>query len=183
MLRNTTKSWGWFSRMLHWSMAAMLIGQIVLGKYAQGLHLSPAKLNLMMWHKSFGILLLFLALLRLLWACFNPRPEFGPGTPVNQRIAARLNHLGLYALMVTIPLSGWLMNSAKNVPLSLFRTVPWPALIDPNENQGDLFQWWHECLVSVMLTLLILHVSAALWHHFHKRDNVLLRMLGVEQNP
>jgi cytochrome b561 len=164
-------------------MAAMLIGQVVLGKYAQGLDLAPVKLNLMMWHKSLGIILLFLALLRLLWAWLNPRPEFEPGTRANQRITARLNHLGLYVLMIAIPFSGWLMNSAKNVPFSLFRTVPWPALLDENKNLGDLFQWWHESLVSVMLALLTLHVSAALWHHFHKRDSVLLRMLGVDRNP
>jgi cytochrome b561 len=164
-------------------MAAMLTGQVVLGKYAQGLELSPAKLNSMMWHKSLGITLLFLAIVRLLWTVLNPRPEFGTGTRPSLRISARLNHLGLYVLMIAIPLSGWLMNSAKNVPFNLFRTVPWPALIDANENLGDLFQWWHESLVSAMLVLFFLHLSGVLWHHFYKRDNVLLRMLGVVRNP
>ena len=82
--------------------------------------------------------------------------------------------------MLAIPLSGWLMNSAKNVPFSLFRVIPWPALTGPDEALGEVFEELHEGLVTALVFLLALHVAAALWHHFFKRDRVLLRMLGRE---
>lgn len=177
MLRNTKTSWGWVARTLHWSMATLIIGQVVLGKYAHELGRTPQKLNLMMWHKSIGITLLFLVALRLLWALLNPRPQAASAMAKWELTAARISHISLYTVMFAIPLSGWLTNSAKNVPFSLFRLVPWPALIGPDEALGERLQEWHESLVALMLLLLTVHIGAALWHHFLKRDTVLLRML------
>ncbi len=183
MLRNSTTAWGWVARILHWLMAALIIGQAMLGKYAHELEPTPEKLNLMMWHKSIGITLLFLVLLRLSWRWVNPSPDVGFAAARWERAAARLNHIGLYALMFAIPLSGWLMNSAKNVPFSLYRTIPWPALIGPDKVLGELFAEWHEGLVLALLALLVLHIAAALWHHFLKKDTVLLHMLWSSKTP
>ena len=177
MLRNSSSDWGLVARIFHWLMAALIAGQVILGKYAQELDRTPQKLNLMMWHKSIGVTLLFLVLLRLLWTLINPRPVSGPKTARWERTAAGLNRIGLYALMFAIPLSGWLMNSAKNVPFSLYRTLPWPPLTGPDKVLGELFEEWHAGLVSVMLAMLAIHIAAALWHHFLKKDGVLLRML------
>jgi cytochrome b561 len=74
------------------------------------------------------------------------------------------------------------MNSAKNVPFSLYRLIPVPALIGPDEGRGELLEELHEGLVSVMVVLLLVHVAAALWHHFLKKDRVLLRMLRSERS-
>ena len=137
----------------------------------------------MMWHKSIGITLLFLVLLRLLWTLTNPRPIAAPETARWERFAARLSHIGLYTLMFAIPLSGWLMNSAKNVPFSLYRLVPWPMLMGPDKALGELFEEWHADLVSVILGILVIHIAAALWHHFSKQDAVLLRMLWSDKHP
>lgn len=180
MLRNSATGWGSVTRAFHWLMAIFIIGQIALGKYAHELGRTPEKLNLLMWHKSIGISLLLLVLLRLLWALVSPGPRGDPALPNWQRKAAWLSHAGLYLLMFAIPLSGWLMNSAKNVPFSLYRTIPWPALIRPDKAYGEVLEEWHEGLVAVMLVLLLIHVGAALWHHFVKRDKVLLRMLGSD---
>lgn len=178
MWGNTTTSWGWVARTLHWLMAALILGQIVLGKYAQGLALSPVKLNAMMWHKSLGIVLLLLVTVRLTWAWLQPRPgALGAGSRW-QQFAARLSHILLYVLMITVPLCGWLMNSAKNVPFSLFRVLPLPVLVGPDEHLGKLFQWLHEILGNTLLILITFHVLAALWHHFLSKDEVLCRMLG-----
>jgi len=183
MMRSSPTSWGWMARSLHWSMAVLIAGQIVLGKYAHELERSPEKLNLMMWHKSLGVCLIFLFVLRVLWRFVDQRPlPAQPGVPW-ERTAARLNHLALYALMLLIPISGWLMNSAKNIPFSLFRLVPWPSLMEPNEALGKLFGEWHENLVTVLLVLVAIHVAAALLHHFHRRENVLRRMLGLRAEP
>jgi cytochrome b561 len=164
-------------------MAALIIAQGVLGKYAHELEPTPEKLNLMMWHKSIGITLLFLVFFRSLWKLANPRPVVAMATARWERTSARLSHIGLYALMFTIPLSGWLMNSAKNIPFSLYRIVPWPALIGPDKALGEVFEEWHEGLVSVLLALLVLHIAAALWHHFVKKDTVMIGMLWGSKTP
>jgi len=177
MLRNSSSDWGSVTRVFHWSMAALIAGQVILGKYAHELDPTPEKLDLMMWHKSIGITLLFLVSLRLLWTLLNPRPNAVSTTRSWERMAAGLSHISLYALMFAIPLSGWLMNSAKNVPFSVYRLVPWPALIAPDKALGEQLEEWHEGLASVMLAVLGVHILAALWHHFLRRDPVLLRML------
>jgi len=181
MLRNSATAWGVVARAFHWVMAILIIGQVVLGKYAHELGRTPQKLDLMMWHKSIGITLLLLVILRLLWALINSRPLPDAAVSAWERAAARLSHFGLYVLMFAVPLSGWLMNSAKNVPLSLYRLIPWPALIGPNESLGEDLEEWHEGLVATILVLLLIHAAAALWHHFVRKDKVLRRMLGMSK--
>lgn len=158
-------------------MAVLLLGQVVLGKYAHELDRSMEKLNLMMWHKSIGICLLTLVIIRLAWNYLNPQPTPGETAKRWQILAQRLSHAALYFLMVAIPLTGWLMNSAKNIPFRVFRTIPLPDLIPPGEKLGEVFEDWHEGLVEALLVLLTIHVAAAFWHHFYHRDAVLLRML------
>ncbi|MEJ8567493.1 cytochrome b [Elongatibacter sediminis] len=177
MIRNTAHGWGALARQAHWLMAALILGQVVLGKYAEALDRTPQKISLLMWHKSLGITLLLLALLRLGWALANPRPTLPPDTPPWRRHAVRLSHGMLYGLMLAIPISGWLYNSARNIPLSLFRLIPWPPLMEPDEALAPRLGDWHEGLVMALLVLVTLHAGAALWHHFHQRDSVLLRML------
>jgi cytochrome b561 len=183
MPSNTTASWGRVSRYLHWSMAVLLTGQVLLGRYSEALERSPEKLSLMMWHKSIGISLLLLVLVRFLWARMNPVPDSAPGTARWVRYASGLSHRALYVLMVTIPLTGWLMNSAKNIPFRLFRVVPWPSLLKPDAGLGRIFESWHSQLVTALLVLVCIHVAAALWHHFCRRDATLKRMLGWHEYP
>jgi len=177
MLRNSITSWGWPSRTLHWLMAVLILGQVALGKYAHELDRSMEKLNLMMWHKSIGICLLILLILRLTWTWINPKPVSAEVTSQWRRAAERLSHAALYLLMFAIPVSGWLMNSAKNIPFRVFRTIPLPDLLGPSEKLGELFEDLHEGLVKALLVLLVVHIAAALWHHFYLRDKVLVRML------
>lgn len=162
-------------------MAALLVSQVLLGRYAAALERSPEKLDLMLAHKSLGISLLLLVSLRLAWTWMNVVPSSLPGSAKWTRYAARLSHGALYALMVAIPVSGWLMNSAKNIPFRLFRLVPWPDLVKPDADLGHVFEFWHQQLVTVLLVLLCIHVAAALWHHFLRRDATLKRMLGRYQ--
>ena len=178
MMRNSSTSWGWVSRSLHWGMAVLIAIQVVLGKYSHDLDRSVEKLNLMMWHKSIGITLLFLVLIRLAWLVISRRPAPERPAPAWEKWLARISHVSLYALMIGIPISGWLMNSAKNVPFSLYRAVPWPALIAPDKVLGKIFEEWHEFLGNVLIVIVFIHVTAALWHHFHRKDSVLANMLG-----
>ena len=164
-------------------MAALLTGQVLLGRYAEALERSPEKLNLMMWHKSIGISLLLLVSVRFIWVRIGPKPGPMPGTGRSARYASGLSHGALYVLMVAIPLSGWLMNSAKNIPFRLFRLVPWPNLLKPDARLGQIFEFWHNQLVTLLLVLVCIHVAAALWHHVYRRDTTLKRMLGWQKDP
>lgn len=159
-------------------MVLLFAGQITLGIYAEELRLSPLKLDLLVWHKSIGITLLLLAIFRLIWRVASSRPDPLPQTPHWEHKVAALSHALFYLLMIAVPVTGWLMNSAKNIPFKLFRLVPWPALVGPSEPWGGIFGQWHKSLVVAFIVLILLHVAAALRHHFIKRDQVLNRMLG-----
>ncbi len=171
------------ARTLHWLMAVLILGQVWLGAYAHDLGRTPLKIELMTWHKSIGITVLLLAAARLAWALGNTRPQPPQGVSAWQRRAALASHATLYGLMLCIPLSGWLHNSAENLPFQLFRIVPWPALIDPDERLAQLFGGLHEGLVTALVIVLAVHVAAALWHHFVRRDDTLGRMLRDRSRP
>lgn len=182
-MRNTTETWGGLARLLHWSMAGLILAQVVLGKVGHEMARSPLKLDLMTWHKSLGVLLLLLAVLRLGWRWINPTPAPPPGLPAWQRNAARLTHAALYGLLLLIPLSGWLLISAENIPFRVFWLLPWPSLTGPNDEIADFAEEAHELLANGLLWLLALHAGAALKHHFLDRNGVLTNMLKGRHGP
>ena len=177
MLRNTADSWGAPAKFFHWVMAALILAQIALGVMAANWRVSPAKLELFFWHKSTGMLILALVALRLLWRLANPVPELPAGMAAWERAAARLSHLLLYTLMIALPVTGWIVNSASNVPFRIFWLVPLPAIVAPDEPTADFVAEVHGGLAALLALVLAAHIGAALWHHFVKRDTVLERML------
>jgi cytochrome b561 len=94
-----------------------------------------------------------------------------------QRRAAQISHAGLYILMLLLPLTGWVMNSASNIPFKVFWLLPWPNITQPSRAVAEVAEELHEALAMFLVILVALHVAAALWHHFAKEDEVLLRML------
>ena len=177
MLRNTPSSYGSVAKLLHWSIVVLIITQLVLGISADDLPNGLRKLELLAWHKSFGMLILMLALLRLAWRYANPRPVPPADMPRWQRLAAVGTHRLLYALILLQPLTGWLMSSYKNYPVSFFGLFQWPDLVAPDAGMHELFEEVHEWLARLLVTVAIIHASAALYHHFGRRDDVLRRML------
>lgn len=177
MLRNTAANWGSVAKALHWSMAVLILAQLVLGVLAVGWGMSPTKLDLFVWHKSLGVLLLVAVLLRLAWRWVNPTPVLPPELPAWERAAARIGHALLYVLMLVLPLTGWLLNSAAAIPLRVFWLVPLPPLIAPDEALGDTLARVHDAAALLLVVLLVLHVAAALRHHWVRRNVVLSRML------
>lgn len=151
--------------------------QFILGWLAASWRLSPTKINLFVWHKSIGMLILALVVLRLLNRLAKPTPALPAGMPAWERTAARASHALLYVLMVAMPLTGWIINSAAGVPFRIFWQVPLPALLAPDKGTADLAALAHFCLGIAFVTLLILHIGAALRHHFVKRNDVLTRMM------
>jgi len=177
MLRNTETAWGTIAKLLHWGIAVLIVAQIVLGLVAIGWRLSPTKLNLFIWHKSLGILLLALIAARLLWRFANPTPRLPADMPGWERLAAHASHALLYICMFALPVSGWIINSAANVPLRVFWLFPLPPITAPDKALAETMKLVHLGLIVALGVVLAIHVAAALRHHFIKRTDILLRML------
>jgi cytochrome b561 len=174
--RNTSVRYGSVAQFLHWAIVALLVVQVPLGKIAHELPAGLERLVMMSRHKSVGITILALAMIRLAWRWFD-RPPPLPPMPRWQEIAARLNHRALYVVLLALPLSGWLMSSAANRPVSWFGLAQLPDFIAPDAALKETFEEVHEFLVNLLFVLVGLHVAAALKHQFIDRDGLLYRML------
>jgi cytochrome b561 len=164
------------AKALHWLMAVLIVGLLALGLVMHEMPLSPRKLELYSWHKWFGVTVFLLVWLRLAWRLTH-RPPALPATlsPPMQRLA-HAGHALLYGLMIVIPLSGWLMSSAKGVQTVWFGVVPLPDLLPRDRALGDLLQQAHQLLNLLLMLTLAGHVLAALWHHLVLKDDTLRRM-------
>ena len=131
------------------------------------------------FHKSLGLTILALAVLRLGWRLFDRRPDEPPTVPHWQALAARFGHALLYVLLFTVPLSGWLFDSASSLrPLYWWGLVKMPSLTGgPQRDLKEGAEDAHELLFWVLVLVAAGYAAAALWHHFHDRDVVLRRML------
>lgn len=177
MLRNTPQAWGAGAKVFHWTLAALILAQVALGLTAKGYRLSPTKLDLFVWHKSLGILILTLVVLRIAWRLANPVPAHPAGLPAWERVAARSGHFALYLLMLALPFSGWIINSASNIPFRIFWQWPLPAIVAPDDATADLAKAVHLGLFVAIALVLAGHIGAALRHHFVLRNDILRRML------
>ena len=176
-LRNTPTSYGSVAKLLHWSIVVLIITQLVLGISADDLPNGLRKLQLLAWHKSFGMLILILAVVRLAWRFGNPVPAPPADMPRWQQLAAAGTHRLLYLLILLQPITGWVMSSYKNYPVSFFGLFQWPDLVAPDAGMHEVFEEIHEWLARLLVTVAIVHASAALYHHFGRKDQVLRRML------
>jgi cytochrome b561 len=178
-LKNNDSSYGAIAQLFHWTIVVLIVTQFVLAEKAEDLPLS-AKVATLAQHKSVGITILALALLRLGWRWLNPVPPLPPRTPRWQHFAAHGSHILLYALLLIMPLLGWLMSSARNFPVSWFGLFTLPDFIEPSQGAFKFFRTAHMVLSKVLFVVALLHIAAALKHHFIDRDDVLRRMLPVK---
>ena len=167
---------------LHWLIAVAIVGSFSVGLYMADLPLSPLKLKLYSWHKWAGVTIFLCVVLRLVWRLLHRPPELPTGMPAWQRKAAEATHVLLYLLMFAVPLSGWLMSSAKGFQTVWFGILPLPDLLSKNVELGEILQEVHELLNFSMAALVVAHLGAALKHHFIDRDDVLTRMLPFSGN-
>jgi len=162
---------------LHWFMAVLLICLFAVGVYMHELPLSPWKLQVYSWHKWAGVTAFILVLARLAWR-FTHRP---PPLPINMsrsaELAAHAGHASLYILMIAIPLTGWLMSSAKGFQTVYFGIIPIPDLLAKDKELGNLLREVHETLNFILAAVVIGHTAAAFKHHLVNKDDVLTRML------
>ncbi len=181
--RNSEDRWGTTARLLHWSIALLIIGLVAVGLLMQELPNSLFKLKVYAWHKSFGITVLLLVVIRLGWRLVDSRPAYPASLPRWQKRLSSLAHGLMYLLMIGMPLSGWLYNSAANFPLRWFGLLSLPALAGPDPELKQLARALHEYGFYVLGALFTVHVGAALHHHFIKRDATLARMLPGLRKP
>jgi cytochrome b561 len=162
---------------LHWLMAALLGSLFGLGLYMHGLPLSPWKLRVYSWHKWAGVTAFLLVLVRLAWRAMHRPPELPVAMSAALRWVAHAGHGLIYLLMITIPLSGWLMSSAKGFQTVYFGVLPIPDLLDKNKELGDVLLQVHATLNFLLAAVVTGHVLAAVKHHIVDKDDVLTRML------
>ena len=175
--KNTASRYGSLSIGIHWLMLLLFIavyGCIELRSfYPKGSDLREA---LKTWHFILGMLVFVLVWLRLAARLSGPAPDIQPEPANWQQLSAKLMHLALYALMIVMPLSGWLLLSATGKPIPFFG-LELPALIGANKGLASQIKEIHEFLGTAGYYLIGLHAAAALYHHYIMRDNTLTRML------
>lgn len=176
LLKNSSLRYGKIAIIIHWIMALLLIGLLILGLYMVGVPISLEKLKLYGWHKEYGILALMLVIFRIFWRITNELPSLN--IPTLERIAARTVHWAFYIFMFALPISGWLITSAAGLPVSFFGLFVLPNLVSPNPKSLGLYQEIHKWLSYGLIATLCLHIAAALKHHFINKDDILKRMLS-----
>jgi cytochrome b561 len=164
------------AKALHWAMAVGIFGLVVLGAVMSDMAFSPEKLQYFSWHKWTGVTIFFLVWLRLVWRLISPPPAYPDSMPLNVQRLAHAGHIALYVLMLIIPITGWLMSSAKGVQTVWFGVLPLPDLIGKDKALGHLLEEIHGTLSWTLVTLIAGHVAAALKHHFIDGDDTLRRM-------
>jgi cytochrome b561 len=174
-LRNTAENYGSLAKLLHWSILLLIIVQYFLAESADEMPDGPGKLQVLGQHKSRGMLLRLLAVVRIAWKVANR----GLPAPVGEGLmkkAAAAGHGLLYLLILVQPLSGWAMSSAAGYPVSLFGAFQFPALVGANPELHEVLEEVHEALFVTLVVVAVLHAAAALYHHFVLKDDVLRRM-------
>lgn len=159
---------------LHWLTALLIVANLLLGLSMVPLPLSPRKLQWYLWHKWIGITVFLLAWLRVVWRWRHPAPAPMPGW---QGGAASAAHIALYVLLVAVPVSGWVYSSATGIQVVYLGMVPLPDLVAKDRELAGVLRVLHLSLVLTLAILVVLHVAAALKHHYVDRDGVLARML------
>ncbi len=171
--------WHFAVRALHWAGAALILGQLALGAAMARIVTDTGwRFDLYQLHKPLGLIALALTLLRLGARAATLAPDPPPHSPVWQRRAAAAAHAALYALALLLPLSGWVMVSASPlpIPISAFGLFDMPMLIKPSLEVYYAAKSAHSLIAGGLFALMALHAAAALKHHFHDVDGVLLRM-------
>jgi cytochrome b561 len=178
MLRNTSSSWGSLSRWFHWGLGLVIICMLAFGWWMNHIPAPPDRFFYRSIHADIGYLVLLLMVLRLIWRGLNPVPPLPSETPRWQRIVASVSHWSLYAVTILVAMLGWAHSGARTPDYSnffgLFRV---PQITSPDKAAAAAYEDRHILFAYVLLALIVLHLGAALWHHFVKRDRVTARMI------
>jgi len=181
--KDTLQRFGFVSQLFHWVLAVLIIVQlVVILFYEEVPKESPLKPELMMFHKSIGMTILVLGLGFIIWRLINQRPLLPENMNKASKFLAKLVHFFLFVFLVVLPITGFTLSTLAGRVTSWFGLFDFPLLLAENDGLAPLFKEIHEYLGFTLIGLLILHVLAALYHHFVKKDNVLKHMLPAGCN-
>lgn len=199
-LVNTATRYGVVSQSLHWLTVLLVIVLLISGKVGE-IEVEGGGNALYYWHSSLGVLVLAVVVARIVWRFVTPPPKLPKTTSTFARSFAQSLHIAFYALLVALPLSGWLVASAEGAPVRFFGVMTLPRWevssfsstpretprseldrVTGQQEEGEgageeLFEEVHEVLGNLLLVFAILHAMAALKHHFVDKDDILARML------
>jgi cytochrome b561 len=186
--RNTKLRYGSIAMSFHWLIALLVVTNLCLGFYMANVleHGDPSFFPIIQLHKSIGLTVLVLSVLRLLWRLINPIPPLPADFGTGMRFLARASHFLFYFFIIAVPLAGWALvsSSPRGTPTLYFGLfqwphIPWLAALPRADKRAynDLFGTVHAVLAYSAFGLAALHIAAALWHQFVRHDNVLRRML------
>ncbi len=165
------------ARLLHWTMAVLVLMTIPVGFILMKLPQGRVQDTLFDLHRSIGVLLFVLVAVRLGWRLAHPPPPLPDDLPAWQRVASGTVHRLLYAILLIQPIIGWWGTSAFGAPINVFWLFELPPLVSKDEAAAKQILGWHGIIGITLSVAVAIHVGAALFHHFVRRDAVLRRML------
>lgn len=182
-LKSDAQRWGSLAKFFHWTIVLLILVQATVGLVMVQLPKKPNIIPIYTFHKSVGLTIFALALLRLAWRLFDPHPV-PARMPRWQSWAARTTHALLYALIFLVPLSGWWYDSVSALrPLYWFGLIQVPHLWTPDPTLKELARASHEFLFWLLVIVAGGHATMALVHQFVQRDGLLARMLPSRRTP
>ena len=166
------------ARWLHWILGITIIGMIAYGWLMNHF---PARADRFFYrsiHADIGYVVLLLMVFRVIWRAANPTPALPAETPRWQRIAAQISHWALYAVTILVAMLGWAHSGARTQNYSdWFGLFHVPQITSPDKEAANAYEERHIFFAYVLLVLIVIHLAAALWHHFVRRDRVTARMI------
>ena len=175
MLTNTKDSFGSLAKFFHWTIAILIIGNLICGFFMKGL-------SLLNYHKIAGLTVLFLFIFRFIFFIFSVKPQLPQTIPLIERFAAFIVKYLLFLLMAVLPITGWIMSTAYGVPPTIAgHSYPFPYFSFSSAD-ANMAKFIHNSLAYSIIVILLMHVGGALKHHFIYKDNILRRMLPFSKN-
>ncbi len=176
-LKNPSDRWGGVSQLLHWTTVILIVVIAYIGLTMGDLPNGPEKIKTYALHKSIGLTILALVVLRVLWRLVAGAPHPVPGSPRWQERIASLTHIGIYVLLFAIPISGWVVNSSAGYPLQWFGLFNLPAIVGESHDLHEAAEEAHELMFWLLALMVAAHAGAAFYHHLFQQDATLARML------
>lgn len=161
---------------LHWLMACLILAVYFMGISIDDFPIGPDRIMLVTWHKWLGVTVALLWLARVAVRLTNTPPAMPANSPAWQNALANLTHIALYILMIAIPVTGWLMSSAKGFTTTFFGLFDLPNVLEKDKALAQTLKEVHALLAHTLMILVAAHIAAALKHQLIDKDNLMARM-------
>lgn len=176
-MKNTQEKFGLVAQGFHWVMALLVVGMLGLGLYLEEMERGPELFKMIGIHKSIGVIVLALIVLRIVWRFMNVTPTPLPNHARWEVILAKAVQGVLYLTMLIMPLSGWIMSSSAGYPVSVFGWFEMPNLVEKNKEINEIAKEVHEITAWIMIGGIVLHFAGAIKHKIIDKDETVLRMM------